>query len=787
MKHLIYIFAFLLTAPGASAQDNSGTSAKETAAAEETPVKKTGVFIPGEIVPGNVIIIRGRSESVIEQAGTGTTITEEQINAHSDKTLDEVLAAIPGLYIDTHTKGYTRLRMHGYEQDRILILMDGIPINDVFSTDFDIATIPAVNISKVVVSRGASSALYGASSAVGVINIISKSPKALYAQAKSEYGGYGNWTLNAASGAPVGDFYFWFTGSIINSDGFKPSDRLGKAERRKWFDKLIPYQLYGETFDSLTIPAKDQYINDTGLWDHSSYRKYDTAGKAGYNFTNGEAGVLARYNYKTGKTNTYEANCYSAYKPQNSPPWQDPVFQVSSPEDVKKAALRNRSFVWPEIYNYQAAPYLRYASGAFEFKTLAYFSFRKAIEQGYASADHEYIKDQAAVLSGSANDPYNDIKTYSTLGENTILSFKPRESHRIAFAVIWKDDKFLEQQQAISSAESPNIAATSYGTDPYKVQFLEAAYLSLGFEYQARFFDRLMLTAGISYDSQDFKQFKLRQYQFIYEDAYIVKDDAAIMGTRDAFNPAGGIIFDAVPRLLKLKGAASMKTRFPTLGEYAKIKEDNDRGLKPERISNISTGFELSFLSGDLVLESDYYYTMVNDRIKKIAGGDEPPVNIEKAVSQGAENSVKYTLPEAGWIKRAGLIFTYTYLRARYYDETIATKGEYADYIPSHQFTADIICEFISDTNLSLWGEHTAGTKAYVMESVPDPDAEFSASYFGTADLHDPYFLNIKISQQFAQHFSAYLLCKNLLDDYKSDPFNPGPGRMLYAGLTAEL
>ncbi len=30
-------------------------------------------------------------------------------------------------------------------------------------------------------------------------------------------------------------------------------------------------------------------------------------------------------------------------------------------------------------------------------------------------------------------------------------------------------------------------------------------------------------------------------------------------------------------------------------------------------------------------------------------------------------------------------------------------------------------------------------------------------------------------------------MCKNVMDDYNADPFNPGPGRMFYAGGSAKF
>lgn len=46
---------------------------------------------------------------------------------------------------------------------------------------------------------------------------------------------------------------------------------------------------------------------------------------------------------------------------------------------------------------------------------------------------------------------------------------------------------------------------------------------------------------------------------------------------------------------------------------------------------------------------------------------------------------------------------------------------------------------------------------------------------------------NIKLSQKIMERYDVYVMCKNVLDDYNPDPFNPGPGRMFYFRGGAKL
>jgi outer membrane receptor protein involved in Fe transport len=75
----------------------------------------------------------------------------------------------------------------------------------------------------------------------------------------------------------------------------------------------------------------------------------------------------------------------------------------------------------------------------------------------------------------------------------------------------------------------------------------------------------------------------------------------------------------------------------------------------------------------------------------------------------------------------------------------------------------------------------------YVMDHRPtELESPYSTDYFTTVRLHDPVFLNAKVSQRFLKDYEVYFLAKNLIDDYNADPFDPGPGRTFYLGISAK-
>ncbi len=354
-------------------------------------------------------------------------------------------------------------------------------------------------------------------------------------------------------------------------------------------------------------------------------------------------------------------------------------------------------------------------------------------------------------------------------------------------AATWREDQFTEKESAISIIKSWPVISAGYGLGKYKVAYLKASFLTVAIEDEINIKDRLLISLGVSYDAQDFSKFKSRyaDYPEYYGSAYIVRDKSAIWGTRDSFNPLAGIVVEAVPDLLRLKLAGSMKTRFPTLGEYDKVIAPwYDRGLKPERSYNGNAGYQFFFLEKSLSFGSDYFISLVKNRIEKIAGSDEPPVNIEKTVSQGIETYITYEKKNISIFKKISASIYYTYLNCINMDDSWnakVNKGPYLELTPEHHLIAELRLLFKSDTMLALWGNAKFNQIMYAMRIRPVPDvqlATYSRRFFEPVKLHNPVMLNVKISQKIYKYISVYILCKNILDDYFADPFNPGPGRM---------
>jgi outer membrane cobalamin receptor len=795
-KFLVLFITSLFMLIGAGLYSQAVTTDEKAAekVTEKSAEKKknpTRTFEMGEIV------VKDRAIASVEDASTTTEITDKDIKARNEKTLGDSLQMVPGIQVTTASKGNTNFSLRGFDQDKVVVLVDGIPVNDVYSATFDISQIPVMNVAKIVVNRGVSSALYGSNGSIGSINVITKRPEDMTTEISTEYGQYNNYMLNVANGAPIGDAYYWITASVLNSDGYAVSDKLDKSERTKWFDKFVKPAIYGQT---VTLKAKDSYINDTGSWDHTEYTKYQLAGKLGYNFTDKiETGLSASYYHNEQKSNTFRANCFSSYSYDTGNGWYEwnspPAHGFNDTNRPGRDVFQNRAFYWPEKYDMTISPYFKGEFGIFTLKSNIFYYKQYTDLEGYGAQDHSFSMFPASVDSAAPNDMYNSIWTEQSYGINVYPSVRIADWNRLNFALTYRSDSHTEEEKAVSATLSPDVWAV-HGGDKYKTDFLAADFITVAIEDELNFNKKIEVSVGASYDAQNFTDNKTRITATDYDDAYMIEDDSMIWGTRDSFNFTAAVVWDTVEDLLKLRAAASSKTKFPTLSAYADIADDSaDKNLKSERAYNGNLGFEVTPLGELLGLRMDYFYSRFKDKIEEVWSetySDDIYTNIDGVTSQGVETIISSKIENVAGIVDISSSLSYTYIRARI-DTDIAdsdiNRGNKLENTPEHMFTADIRFNFITDTSLNIYGTHTRNQIVYAMKSAPATgvSSSYSTEYFEAVDLHNPIMFNVKLSQKIFNNFDLFVLCRNILDDYNADPFNPGAGRLFSFGGGAQF
>lgn len=127
-----------------------------------------------------VSIATGATQPIAKAPAVASVITADQIKKMGATDLDQILETIPGVHVAVSSRGYdpiyTFRGIYSETNPQVLMLINGIPITNVFAGDRNLvwAGMPVNGISRIEILRGPGSAVYGADAFAGVINIVTK-------------------------------------------------------------------------------------------------------------------------------------------------------------------------------------------------------------------------------------------------------------------------------------------------------------------------------------------------------------------------------------------------------------------------------------------------------------------------------------------------------------------------------------------------------------------------------------------------------------------------------------
>jgi vitamin B12 transporter len=143
-------------------------------AASDEDMQTLGMFYE----PKDLVVTATRNPKPLSQAAENITIiTAKDIEMMGAHTLVDVLANVPGIQAaDQGGPGYfSDFFIQGATSKNILLMLDGVTLNQFASQLVDVTGIPLQNIERVEIVKGPGSSSWG--SALGaVINIVTKSP-----------------------------------------------------------------------------------------------------------------------------------------------------------------------------------------------------------------------------------------------------------------------------------------------------------------------------------------------------------------------------------------------------------------------------------------------------------------------------------------------------------------------------------------------------------------------------------------------------------------------------------
>jgi len=151
-------------------------------------------------------------------------ITAEDIEERGYTTVAEALDALPGISVVSNggLGKSTTVYLRGMDSKRILVLIDGIRVNDITGlSGAPFEHLLVEDIEQIEVVKGAQSGLWGADASAGVINIITKGAKqGVHSSMKLEAGSFKTKKYSSYISSATQNYYFTLSHNVVDTDGF---------------------------------------------------------------------------------------------------------------------------------------------------------------------------------------------------------------------------------------------------------------------------------------------------------------------------------------------------------------------------------------------------------------------------------------------------------------------------------------------------------------------------------------------------------------------------------------
>jgi outer membrane receptor for ferrienterochelin and colicins len=211
-------------------------------------------------------------ESLREAPATVVVVTGEEIRRRGYLDIEAVLHDLPGFDFSKRAgASYSNIYQRGYrslETNRTLLLVDGVEDNDLASSTAWISRQFALsNIDRIEVVYGPASTMYGANAFAGVVNVITRDPKALVAEgrrlggdARAAVDTTGDYWLDGtvAGQSSGGDFGWSITARRFEGDDFGQLEDYPDWDYDPAFYDTVNYQ--SQKSLSVTSPAAAQAL-----------------------------------------------------------------------------------------------------------------------------------------------------------------------------------------------------------------------------------------------------------------------------------------------------------------------------------------------------------------------------------------------------------------------------------------------------------------------------------------------------------------------------------------------
>ncbi|SFM78212.1 TonB-dependent receptor plug domain-containing protein [Marinobacter zhejiangensis] len=245
----------------------------------------------GESVEGaryldELVVTGTRSARTVSDTPVRTeVVTQRELERTHARDVAEALENVPGLLLrEIHGKAGREVWLQGIDADRVLVLIDGLPMTATTGSAVDVSQLAILDIERIEIVKGAVSAQYGSAAMGGVINVITRDvAPGVRGELAIDGGSYGEqnpsgdeWSpgrYNLRAGVNLGgeSLRLRVSGSSQHSDGIDPQpdswQRPGDEFDRHQFNSRLAW-----------VPAEGHEVyGEVGFYEEESESRYTVA------------------------------------------------------------------------------------------------------------------------------------------------------------------------------------------------------------------------------------------------------------------------------------------------------------------------------------------------------------------------------------------------------------------------------------------------------------------------------------------------------------------------------
>lgn len=723
---------------------------------------------PGQASPfflkQSITVTAARGELAAGQSPVSVfTATSDEIAARRVQLIDQALNTAPGLYAfrgkgvqDTNAGvGMRGFSGRGSAQARVLVLVDGQPVNDSYTGQVNWTALSVEEVDRVEVVRGSFSALYGGNAMGGVVNILTRPVTRRQAEVYGQLGSQ----ATSRYGARLADRF---------------GERLGLSLA---YDRLQSGGFPSQHFSSAGIAA-------TGGTPVSGARPTLTTtgtqafllGRSGDNWWN-QHSLRARGDYALGRRtlgfaqfqrqrSAYGYDHYESFlRTAAGAPFDSGAASILWNGAPLRFSLTPASFLSGDG---QTAYWLLSGRLHHEFSSHA----RVQLGAGHAHSPLNYYSTPGAGSTAAGGPGAISDRPYQSWFGNAQYSATLSPRHHLTFGTDLRQDEGRLLESAVPNWTRRTDSATLSGRSQGQA-FNQGTYV----QDQWQPAERLTLTAGARYD-----------YWMTYDGASGTGAAAARFNSRS--NHSGSAKAAALwrgPAGLAFRGSLGNSFRSPSVYDLYRtwrsasgITYAANPALQPERLLAVEAGVSRRW-TNRLELDAAFFRNSTSNLIYRTtdyaadpAGNYRPVINAGRGRTNGLEASAR--VPLRPWLY-ATSSYTWNDAAIAANPAVPQTAGKRVPFVPAHVAGATLFA-FLRNASASLTGRYVSRMFS------SDLNTDTTKGVYGA---YDPFFsLDAGLSVPFGRHLSVECSAENLLNRlYYS--YYPSPGRLVSVRLRVRL